>query len=256
MTGRLTTRGSPDFEKMKRFAALALLALTCLSLTAADNYRQGDTRVTGSSDPVILRTTDTAGVHTPHVMIDSGGTGGSVPTGTAGTPSSSVVSVQGVASGTAIPASQSGTWNVTNISGTVSLPTGAATNAAQTTAQTSLTTIANSATGGATAGATLVNSSAYEASHVLKASAGTLVSVIGYNSKASAQFIQLYNSATVPADTAVPVCTINVAASSNFSVDVPITGMPFTTGIAVANSSTGPTKTVGSADCFFTAIVK
>lgn len=43
---------------------------------------------------------------------------------------------------TAIPASQSGTWNVTNVSGTVSLPTGAATSAAQTTAQTSLTTIA------------------------------------------------------------------------------------------------------------------
>jgi hypothetical protein len=33
----------------------------------------------------------------------------------------------------AIPASQSGTWNITNISGTVSLPTGAATSANQTT---------------------------------------------------------------------------------------------------------------------------
>jgi hypothetical protein len=103
---------------------------------------------------------------------------------------------------------------------------------------------------------TLVNSTAYEASHVLKASAGTLISLIGYNSKASAQFIQIYNSATVPSDAAVPVLTITVAATSNFSIDVPITGIPFTTGIAVANSSTGPTKTIGSADCYFTAVIK
>ena len=42
---------------------------------------------------------------------------------------------------TAIPASQSGTWNIANISGTVSLPTGAATAANQTTANTSLASI-------------------------------------------------------------------------------------------------------------------
>ena len=38
---------------------------------------------------------------------------------------------------------QGGTWNITNVSGTVSLPTGAATSANQTTANSSLTTIAN-----------------------------------------------------------------------------------------------------------------
>src|SRR6202012_724180 len=42
----------------------------------------------------------------------------------------------------AVPASQSGTWNLNNISGTVSLPTGAATSALQTTGNTSLATIA------------------------------------------------------------------------------------------------------------------
>lgn len=41
----------------------------------------------------------------------------------------------------AIPASQSGTWNITNVSGTVSLPTGAATSANQTTGNTSLSSI-------------------------------------------------------------------------------------------------------------------
>lgn len=58
-------------------------------------------------------------------------------TGTAGSPSVPVLTVQGVASGTAQPvsgtvaATQSGTWNVTNVSGTVSLPTGASTSALQ-----------------------------------------------------------------------------------------------------------------------------
>jgi hypothetical protein len=41
----------------------------------------------------------------------------------------------------AIPASQSGTWNINNVSGTVSLPTGAATEAKQDTGNTSLSSI-------------------------------------------------------------------------------------------------------------------
>lgn len=53
--------------------------------------------------------------------------------GTAGTADTGVVTVQGIASMTPIlaTATQSGTWNITNISGTVSLPTGAATAAKQ-----------------------------------------------------------------------------------------------------------------------------
>lgn len=75
---------------------------------------------------------------------------GSAP-GTAGTPSTNVVSVQGVSGGTAQPvsgtvaATQSGTWNITNVSGTVSLPTGAATSALQPT---------NAAQGSTTSGQT------------------------------------------------------------------------------------------------------
>ncbi|HUR99864.1 MAG TPA: hypothetical protein VMZ26_17505 [Pyrinomonadaceae bacterium] len=41
----------------------------------------------------------------------------------------------------ALPSSQSGTWNITNVSGTVSLPTGASTAALQTTGNTSLSSI-------------------------------------------------------------------------------------------------------------------
>lgn len=46
-----------------------------------------------------------------------------------------------------IPISQSGTWNINNISGTISLPTGASTSANQTTANSSLSTIATNTTG-------------------------------------------------------------------------------------------------------------
>jgi len=109
---------------------------------------------------------------------------------------------------------------------------------------------------GAALGASLIASTAYEASHILKATPGTLISLVGYNSKTSAQFIQVHNLATLPAEAAVPSYVFTVPASSNFSLDIPISGAPFTAGIVVCNSSTGPTKTLGSNDCFFSAVVK
>lgn len=99
-----------------------------------------------------------------------------------------------------------------------------------------------------------VSSTAYEASHVIKASAGRLFGVIGYNSKTSAQFIQIHDSATVPANTAVPIMVIPVSAQDSFFISMGDFPYPFTNGIVVCNSSTAPTKTIGSADCFFTAV--
>lgn len=100
--------------------------------------------------------------------------------------------------------------------------------------------------------ASSIASTANEASKVIKASAGRLYSFAGYNAKTSAQFIQIFNSTTVPADSTAPVFVFTVPASSNWSYDFPL-GRYFSTGISVSNSSTQATKTIGSADCWFNA---
>lgn len=94
---------------------------------------------------------------------------------------------------------------------------------------------------------------AYAASLIVKAAKGRLYRISGYNSKASAQFIQLHDAAALPAEAAVPVVVITVPATSNFSIDFGERGRSFATGIVACNSSTGPTKTIGSADCWIDA---
>ena len=97
------------------------------------------------------------------------------------------------------------------------------------------------------------NSLGYVTNLVVKNTSGTLFGFTGYNSKASAQFIQVFDAAILPADAAVPTLTFTAAASSNFSIDFGVRGRQFLNGIVICNSSTGPTKTIGSADIFVDA---
>ena len=97
---------------------------------------------------------------------------------------------------------------------------------------------------------TNATSTAYEASRVVKASAGVVFGITGFNSLASAQWIQIHNTTSVPSDTAVPAVIIYAAATSHF-VYSPPKARYFSTGISICNSATGPTKTIGAANCWF-----
>ena len=87
----------------------------------------------------------------------------------------------------------------------------------------------------------------------MKSSSGRLYRIKGYNSLASTQFIQIHDAASLPANGAIPEIIIPVLASSSFEISLP-EGMSLTSGIVICNSSTGPTKTIGAADCWFQAI--
>ena len=94
---------------------------------------------------------------------------------------------------------------------------------------------------------------AYVASQILADRPAALYGISGYNSKNAPQFIQLHDAVTLPADTAVPAVMFQVPALSPFSIDYGVNGRLFGNGVVVCNSSTGPTKTIGAADCWFDA---
>jgi hypothetical protein len=96
-----------------------------------------------------------------------------------------------------------------------------------------------------------VTSVTFSSSLVVKASPGTLYAITGYNNKTTVQFIQVHDSVSLPADGAVPKIIFAVPGKSNFSLSSQKFGRFFSTGVTVCNSSTGPTKTIGAADCWF-----
>lgn len=105
---------------------------------------------------------------------------------------------------------------------------------------------------------TVSRSTALEAGRVLKASAGSLVSLNVHSTAASIQFILIMNSATVPVDGAVSLLLppIRIPANSDIMLEFNIP-LAASTGISVSNSSTDTfTKTAGGANCIFSAQVQ
>lgn len=92
--------------------------------------------------------------------------------------------------------------------------------------------------------------SAYAASLICSPSTSYLCGFTVYNSSASTQFIQFHNSATLPANTAAPEFYFEILPSTSRMIEY-IRPRKFSAGIVVCNSSTGPTLTIGSADCWF-----
>ena len=94
------------------------------------------------------------------------------------------------------------------------------------------------------------STAAYAASLVVSKSPAYLCGVTVYNSSASTQFIQLHDAASLPANGVAPKLFFEIQPSSSRLIEF-LRPREFDTGIVVCNSSTGPTKTIGSADCWF-----
>lgn len=95
-------------------------------------------------------------------------------------------------------------------------------------------------------------SKALEASCVVKTGDGVLFGFTVTNTKASAQFVQLFDALTVPADGLLPIFSKSVPSGDAVGFNW-LPGRTFFAGIILCNSSTSTSKTVGSADCIFDA---
>ena len=94
-------------------------------------------------------------------------------------------------------------------------------------------------------------STAQEASRQVKAAEGTVFGLTVYNNNVAAQWVQLHDRASTPADTTVPAVVFEVAAQSTRGVEFGSFGRRFANGIYICNSTTDVTKTLGAADCLF-----
>ena len=73
-----------------------------------------------------------------------------------------------------------------------------------------------------------------------------------YSSNAGSQFALIFDSATLPADGAVPSVTpLDLPPKTLKGVSWGMNGREFESGLVICNSSTDATKTIGSADTFF-----
>lgn len=77
-----------------------------------------------------------------------------------------------------------------------------------------------------------------------------MVQLIVTNLTATAGFVQLFDAATLPADTAVPLVSIPIPADGAIGLDTPVAG---TSGLVVAVSTTAETLTISANNAKFFA---
>ena len=212
----------------------------------------------------------------------------SVPTGTAGSPSSSVLSVQGITGGTslntnlsaALPAGANNIGSVNVAAGGTALTAGVSSNTAIANNISTLTTnslgrlwsgsswaVAAGTSGGeayvmnvpassGTVGVAANATAAVAAGHVLKSSAGNLYGLT-VTSGATAGYVMIFNSTSVPADGAVtPTKCVALAASSSLVLDFRGAPLYHSTGTSVAFSTTGCFTKTGSATAYISGEIK
>ena len=86
------------------------------------------------------------------------------------------------------------------------------------------------------------------ASGVIKASAGKLFNLVVYNDNAAARYLQLFNVASVPADTTVPNVAFGIPTKTTLVIPLGSLGRYYSTGISWCLSTTFGTKTLAGAD--------
>jgi len=99
-------------------------------------------------------------------------------------------------------------------------------------------------------------STALEASHVIYAGDAILYGLLAVSTNIAEQNILIFDSATVPVDTTMATFAKVVGGESNVEFDFGAAGVRCPHGIAVCNSTTIPTKTIGAADCAFVAVYR
>jgi hypothetical protein len=72
-----------------------------------------------------------------------------------------------------------------------------------------------------------------------------------YNTKSSAQYLNMFDADALPAEATTPVLSWPLAANSGVGFGWQPNGRLFGSGLVLCNSSTDATKTIGSADCLF-----
>lgn len=92
-----------------------------------------------------------------------------------------------------------------------------------------------------------------ESSRIVKSGPGILFGFSVLSTNIAAQFILLFDAATLPSNGALPVFPFNIGAAGEKDVSYIFPGRFFQRGIVIANSTTAASLTLGAADCWFDA---